>query len=222
MSSKKLNPSKDFQSDQMQRSSRKIFTAHYACRNAALNLTPVTGTTNGFIFQIINSLIESWEVRLTWFDCKPKLCYSFKSTSSTQEISFLWLITDSVTICSKQSRRLLQTAACLITDKPQNLHIVRHATQRSMEWSSSTGFPRLREEHGTSEKRESWWQGRSAKGGLWQRARFSWINIKLKLNIPQKVIASDWGRHSEGIIFFQPKQRQPLNHFLLPSVVLEQ
>ena len=69
MSSKKLNPSKDFQSDQMQRSSRKIFTAHYAFRNAALNLTPVTGTTNEFIFQIINSLIESWEVRLTWFDC---------------------------------------------------------------------------------------------------------------------------------------------------------
>ena len=55
-----LNPFKDFQSDQKQRSSRKIFTAHYACRNAALNLTPVTGTTNRFIFQIINSLIESW------------------------------------------------------------------------------------------------------------------------------------------------------------------
>ena len=68
--SKKLNPFKDFQSDQIQRSSRKIFTAHYACRNAALNLTPVTGTTNGFIFQIINSLIESWGVRLTCFDCK--------------------------------------------------------------------------------------------------------------------------------------------------------
>ena len=53
----------------IQRSSRKIFTAHYACRNAALNLTPLTGTTNGFIFQIINSLIESWGVHLTWFDC---------------------------------------------------------------------------------------------------------------------------------------------------------
>ena len=86
MSSKKLNPFKDFQSDQIQRSSRKIFTAHYACRKAALNLTPVTGTTNGFIFQIINSLIESWGVRLTWFDCKAyiaclrvyykMLCYS--------------------------------------------------------------------------------------------------------------------------------------------------
>ena len=70
MSSKKLNPFKDLQpNDQMQRRSRKIFTAHYACRNAALNLTPVKGTTKGFIFQIINSLIESWGVRLTWFDC---------------------------------------------------------------------------------------------------------------------------------------------------------
>ena len=70
MFSKKLNPFKVFQSDQMQRSSRKIFTAHYARRNAALNWTPVKGTTNGFIFQIVNSLIESWGVRLTCFDCK--------------------------------------------------------------------------------------------------------------------------------------------------------
>ena len=70
MSSNKLNPFKDFQSDQIQRSYRKMFTTHYTCKNAALNLTPVTGTTNGFIFQIINSLIESWGVRLTWFDCK--------------------------------------------------------------------------------------------------------------------------------------------------------
>ena len=72
MSCKKLNPFKDFQSDQIQRSYRKIFTAHYACRNAALNLTPVTGTTNGFSFQVINSLIESWGVRLTWSDCKQR------------------------------------------------------------------------------------------------------------------------------------------------------
>ena len=70
MSSKKLNPFKDFQSEQIQRSSRKVFTAQYACRNAALNLIPVTGTTNGFIFQIINSLMESYGARLTWFDCK--------------------------------------------------------------------------------------------------------------------------------------------------------
>ena len=44
MSSKQFYPFKDFQSDQIQRSSRKIFTAHYACKNANLNLTPVTGT----------------------------------------------------------------------------------------------------------------------------------------------------------------------------------
>ena len=50
MSSKKFNPFKDVQSDQIQGSSRKIFTAHYACRNADLNFTEVTGTTNGFIF----------------------------------------------------------------------------------------------------------------------------------------------------------------------------
>ena len=46
MSSKKFNPFKDFQSDQIQRSSREMFTAHYACRNADLNLTLVSGTTN--------------------------------------------------------------------------------------------------------------------------------------------------------------------------------
>ena len=80
MSSKKLNPFKDFQSDQIQRSSRKIFTAHYACRNATLNLTPVTGMTNGFIFQIINSLIEYWGVRLTWFDCNIRIRTTMNST----------------------------------------------------------------------------------------------------------------------------------------------
>ena len=56
----KFNPVKDFQSDQIQRGSRKILTAHDECRNADLNLTLDTGATNGFIFQIINSLIESW------------------------------------------------------------------------------------------------------------------------------------------------------------------
>ena len=65
MSSKNFNLFKDFQSDQIRTSSRKLFTAHYACSNSDLNMTPVTGTTNGFIFQIINSLIESWGVRLT-------------------------------------------------------------------------------------------------------------------------------------------------------------
>ena len=72
MSSKKFYPFKDFQSDQIQRSSRKTFTTHYACRNAVLNLALVTGTTDGFIIQIIgNSLIESCAgVRLTCLDCK--------------------------------------------------------------------------------------------------------------------------------------------------------
>ena len=46
MSSKKFNPFKDFHTDQIQRSSRKMFTAHYAHRNADLNLTLVLGTTN--------------------------------------------------------------------------------------------------------------------------------------------------------------------------------
>ena len=69
MSSKKFHPFKDFQSDQIQRSSRKIFTAHYSCRNTDLNLTLVSETTNAFIFQKINSLIESCGVRLTGLDC---------------------------------------------------------------------------------------------------------------------------------------------------------
>ena len=60
MSSNKFNPFKDFQSDQIQGSSRKIFTPHCTCRNANLILTIVTGMINGFIFQIFNSLIESW------------------------------------------------------------------------------------------------------------------------------------------------------------------
>ena len=51
---------KDFQSDQKQRSSCQILTAHYAWRNAHLNLTLVTGTTTGFIFQMVTSLTESW------------------------------------------------------------------------------------------------------------------------------------------------------------------
>ena len=41
----------------------------YACRNADLNLTLVTRTTNAFVCQIINLLIESWWVRLTCLDC---------------------------------------------------------------------------------------------------------------------------------------------------------
>ena len=57
MSSKDFNLFKDFQSDKIQTSSRKLFSAHYACRNSDLNLTLVTGTTNGFIFQTRNTCI---------------------------------------------------------------------------------------------------------------------------------------------------------------------
>ena len=75
-------------SDQIKTSSRKLFTAHYACSNSDLNLTPVTGTTNRFIFQIINSLIESWGVRLTCLDCKSSVhdvaCLSFWNSWSTE------------------------------------------------------------------------------------------------------------------------------------------
>ena len=53
MSSMKFNAFKDFQSDQIQRSSLKIFTAQYASRDTDLNLTLVTRMTNRFIFQII-------------------------------------------------------------------------------------------------------------------------------------------------------------------------
>ena len=54
-----FNPFKDFQCEQIQRSSHKIFTAQYLSRNADLNLTLVTETTDRFIFQMINSLTES-------------------------------------------------------------------------------------------------------------------------------------------------------------------
>ena len=46
------------------------FTAHYASRNAKINLKSTT--TNAFNFQIINSLMQSWGVRLTWLDCNIK------------------------------------------------------------------------------------------------------------------------------------------------------
>ena len=60
MSSKKFNSFKDFQSDQIQRIFRKIFAAHYACRNADLDLTLVMGTTNGFDSnnQLINRILR--------------------------------------------------------------------------------------------------------------------------------------------------------------------
>ena len=60
----------------MQRSSRKIFTAHYTFRNTGSNLTPVTGTTNGLIFsnnQFINGIFLG--VSLTYLGCKRWILY---------------------------------------------------------------------------------------------------------------------------------------------------
>ena len=71
-----IGPFKDFQSDQIQRSSCEIFTAHYACKNADLNLTLVLGTTKGFSFQIINSLIEPWEGGYAWPALTVRWCYT--------------------------------------------------------------------------------------------------------------------------------------------------
>ena len=43
------------------------FTAHYAYKNAEMNLKSTT--TNGFNLRKINSVMESCGVRLTWLDC---------------------------------------------------------------------------------------------------------------------------------------------------------
>ena len=68
----------------MQRSSRKIFTAHYAYRNADLNLTPVTGTTNGFIFSN-NQFIKQnlFGVSLTCLGCERWILYAFSFIYNT-------------------------------------------------------------------------------------------------------------------------------------------
>ena len=58
-----------FQSDWIQRSYREKLTDHYACKNADLNLRLVAATSNRFIFQIIDSLIQSLGLRLTCLDC---------------------------------------------------------------------------------------------------------------------------------------------------------
>ena len=59
MSLKQLYLLKDFQPDQIQRRSLKIFTAHHTSKNADLNLTLVIGTTNRFLVlnnQLINRI----------------------------------------------------------------------------------------------------------------------------------------------------------------------
>ena len=40
--------------------------AHYACKNAEMNLKSTT--TNGYNVRIINSIMGSWGARLTWRD----------------------------------------------------------------------------------------------------------------------------------------------------------
>ena len=95
MSSKNFDSFKDFQSDQIQTSSCKLFTAHYACSNSDLNLTLVTGTINGFIFQIMNSLIESWGVGLTCFDCNTdRNTHKLAWTPITMNYNFFALVFD--------------------------------------------------------------------------------------------------------------------------------
>ena len=49
-----------------------IYAAHYTCSNVDLNLILVAARTSGFIFQIIDSLMASRGVHLTWRDCIPK------------------------------------------------------------------------------------------------------------------------------------------------------
>ena len=76
MSSKKFNPFKDFQSDQWQRSSCKIFTAHYICTNADLNLPLVTGMTNGIHFsnnQFVNRILVGM-LHLPWLYERLDVC----------------------------------------------------------------------------------------------------------------------------------------------------
>ena len=64
---------KIFQSDRIQGGSHNKLTAYYGCSNADLNLILAAATTNRFMFEnylIINSLMESMGVCLTWHDCK--------------------------------------------------------------------------------------------------------------------------------------------------------
>ena len=65
------------------------FTAHYTCKNAEINLKSTT--SNGFNFWIINSLMDSWGVHLTWFDCN---IYSYFNKGCRKK-------------CMRQSRKVL-------------------------------------------------------------------------------------------------------------------
>ena len=64
------------------------FTAHYTYQNAEINLKSTT--SNGFNFWIINSLMVSWGVRLTWFDC---------NNSKKWEIGNDWYVLSDALFC---------------------------------------------------------------------------------------------------------------------------
>ena len=60
-----------------------MYCSYNPIRN--LILIWILGTTNGFNFQIIDSLIESRGVRLTWFDCNNKLFPNTSTQTRTRE-----------------------------------------------------------------------------------------------------------------------------------------
>ena len=45
--------------------------AHYACKNPHRDESEIYNYQR-FNFRIINTLMESWEVRLTWLDCNQR------------------------------------------------------------------------------------------------------------------------------------------------------
>ena len=70
-----LFQSKIYQHDQIQRRYRTIFTTHYACRNADVNLICLQQRLTDSFFQTSDSLMKSMRVRLTWLDCNLPITY---------------------------------------------------------------------------------------------------------------------------------------------------
>ena len=70
-----LFQSKIYQHDQIQRRYRTIFTTHYACRNADVNLICLQQRLTDSFCQTIDSLMASMGVRLTWLDCNLPITY---------------------------------------------------------------------------------------------------------------------------------------------------
>ena len=81
-----VNSFKGFQSDQIQRNSRKIFTAHYACRNVDLNLTLATQRYN-----IVVTLFRIPEILFQHLNAKNSRCESFRVNINLTD-SFLKII----------------------------------------------------------------------------------------------------------------------------------